>query len=84
MAFFFTPPTIQETPAGGGPLLRRYGLHRGITVYIEANGTVGEVRYPSQTEEQSWSATFLGGHRTEVTEAQKAALEAAGYSVETV
>lgn len=82
MAYFFTPPTVEEAQPDSGPLLFRYTLARGVTV-IKTGGAYVQRRFPSLDELRAADEVYLGGHRTEVTASQKAALEAAGYTVET-
>ena len=83
MVYQFTPPTVDEGPAGDNVLHYRYKLTRGITV-INEGGVYRETRYPYQEELQAATAYYLGGYVHEVTAAQKASLEAAGYTVQTV
>ena len=83
MAYFFTTPTISEGPAGYGRLFSRYRLLRGITV-LKVDGVYTEVRFPSSEEVQAADVAYIGGYRYEVDTAEKADLEAAGYTVETV
>ena len=83
MAYRFTTPTISEVPAGEGPLFGRYRLVRGITV-LKIDGEYFQVRFPSSEEVQDADAAYIGGYSYEVNEAEKASLEAAGYTVETI
>ncbi len=83
MAFRFTTPTISEGPAGEGPLFERYRLVRGITV-LKNSGVYTEVRYPSSEEVEAADIAYIGGYSYEVDASEKAALEAAGYTVETL
>jgi hypothetical protein len=83
MAYRFTTPTISEGPAGEGPLFGRYRLVRGITV-LKIDGEYFQVRFPSSEEVQAADAAYIGGYSYEVNEAEKASLEAAGYTVETI
>jgi hypothetical protein len=80
MAFYFLPPTVEEGPAGYNKLHIRYKLTRGITV-IKENGVYRQARYPYIEELQNAEAYYLGGHKYEVSVAEKASLEAAGYTV---
>jgi hypothetical protein len=77
MAYRFTTPTVE------GRLFSRYRLVRGITV-LKIDGEYYEVRYPSSEEVQEADVAYMGGYSYEVSEGEKAALEAAGYTVETV
>lgn len=83
MAYFFTTPTVSEGPAGEGALFGRYRLVRGITV-LKTAGQYYEVRYPSSEEVADAEVAYIGGYRYEVDATEKTALEAAGYTVETI
>lgn len=83
MAYRFTTPTVSEGPAGEGRLFSRYRLVRGITV-LKIDGEYYEVRYPSSEEVQEADIAYIGGYSYPVDEAEKADLEAAGYTVETI
>jgi hypothetical protein len=83
MAYRFTTPTISEGPAGEGRLFERFRLVRGITV-LKIDGQYYELRYPSSEEVEAAEEAYMGGYSYEVTVGEKASLEAAGYTVETV
>ena len=83
MAYRFTTPTVSEGPAGEGRLFGRYRLVRGVTV-LKINGEYFELRYPSSEEIDEAEAAYIGGYSYEVSAGEKASLEAAGYTVETV
>ncbi len=83
MAYRFTTPTISEGPAGEGRLFSRYRLVRGISV-LKIDGVYYSMRYPSAEEVAAAQEAYIGGYSYEVNATQKAALEAAGYDVETV
>lgn len=83
MAYRFTTPTVSEGPAGEGRLFSRYRLVRGITV-LKIDGEYFELRYPSSEEVEDADIAYIGGYSYEVDAAEKADLEAAGYTVETV
>jgi len=83
MAYRFRTPTVSEGPAGEGRLFERFRLVRGITV-LKIDGEYYEIRFPSQEETQAAEIAYIGGYSYEVSEAEKASLEAAGYTVETV
>lgn len=80
--YYFEPPFVLEGPAGYNKLHYRYKLRRGITV-IKENGVYRETRYPYIDELNAAQAYYLGGSKYEVTSAEKASLEAAGYTVTT-
>lgn len=83
MAYKFTTPTISEGPAGEGRLFSRYRLVRGITV-LKVDGIYYEMRWPSSEEVEAAEVAYIGGYSYEVDATEKASLEAAGYTVETV
>ena len=83
MAYRFTTPTISEGPAGEGRLFSRYRLVRGITV-LKIDGVYYQTRYPSSEEVEAAQEAYIGGYSYEVSAGEKAALEAAGYTVETI
>lgn len=83
MAYRFTTPTISEGPAGEGPLFERFRLVRGVTV-LKVDGEYYEVRFPSSEEVADADIAYIGGYSYNVDAAEKASLEAAGYTVETI
>lgn len=83
MAYKFTTPTVSEGPAGDGRLFGRYRLVRGVSV-LKVDGEYYETRYPSSEEVEAAEVAYIGGYSYEVDATEKAALEAAGYTVETV
>jgi hypothetical protein len=84
MAYRFTTPTIlEEMESDGHPLFSRIKIPKGITVLKEGSVYV-QVRYPSAEEVAAADIAYIGGYSYEVTLAEKTALEAAGYTVETV
>jgi hypothetical protein len=84
MAYRFTTPTIlEEMDSDGHPLFSRIKIPKGITVLKEGSVYV-QVRYPSAEEVAAADIAYIGGYSYEVTLAEKTALEAAGYTVETV
>ena len=83
MTYRFTTPTVSEGPAGEGRLFSRYRLVRGVTV-LKIDGEYFELRFPSSEEIADADIAYIGGYSYEVDATEKAALEAAGYTVETV
>lgn len=83
MAYVFHTPTVSEGPLAEGRLFSRYRLVRGITV-LKHGSTYTEVRYPSSEEVAEADIAYMGGYSYPVDATEKAALEAAGYTVETV
>lgn len=84
MPYIFTTPTILEEMEGDyHPLFSRIKIPKGISVL--KNGSVyTEVRFPSSEEVDAADVAYIGGYSYEVDATEKAALEAAGYTVATV
>jgi hypothetical protein len=51
---------------------------------LKIDGEYFQVRFPSSEEVQDADIAYIGGYSYEVSEGEKEALEAAGYTVETV
>lgn len=84
MAYRFTTPTIlEEMESDGHPLFSRIKIPKGITV-LKNGGVYTQVRFPSAEQVAAATIAYIGGYSYEVTLAEKNALEAAGYTVETV
>lgn len=82
MSWSFTPPTVDEAPAGQGRLLVRYKLTRGVSILEGPPGTYRAARFPSQDEVlASQPHFFQGGHVYDVDDALRAALIAANIGV---
>lgn len=84
MAYRFTTPTVLEELEGEyHPLFSRIRIPKGVTV-LKIDGAYYEVRYPAEEEVVAADIAYIGGYSYEVDAAEKADLEAAGYTVETV
>ena len=84
MAYIFRTPTVLEEFEGEyHPLFSRIKIQKGITV-LKTGNVYRETRYPSSEEWVAADVAYLGGIDYEVDATEKAALEAAGYTVETV
>ncbi len=80
MAYFFEPPTVEEGPAGGGPLFFRYKLPRANTIIQKTDGSYISIRTPSvQETQENVKFVYLGGHKTLISEQERLDLIAAGY-----
>ena len=84
MAYRFTTPTVlEELESDGHPLFSRIKIPKGITV-LKIDGTYYEVRYPAEEEVTAADIAYIGGYSYEVDATEKADLESAGYTVETI
>lgn len=79
MAYYFTPPTVAEGPAGMGALFYRYKLDRANSVLQRTDGSYYSVRTPSVDETQSAAYYYPGGHATLISASERSSLIAAGY-----
>lgn len=79
MAKLFTPPTVDEGPAGGGPLFSRYGMPRGISLLVTGTMVV-EQRFPTVDQIAAADVAYIGGHIYQITDAAAQILIDAGYA----
>jgi predicted small secreted protein len=80
MAYFFEPPTVEEGPAGGGPLFFRYRLNKANTIIQRTDGSYISIRTPSvQETQENVRFVYQGGHKTPISNAERTDLIAAGY-----
>lgn len=80
MAYYFTPPTVEEGPAGGGALFFRYRINRADTVIKTLQGTYYSVRTPGIDELEDATLFYQGGHKYPITSQERTNLINAGYS----
>ena len=76
--YYFTTPTVDETPAGDNILFERYKIARGISV-LRLNGVYSSFRYPSQTQTLAAEEYYMGGTSTLIDQQTADALTAQGY-----
>ena len=62
MAYVFTPPAVEEAPAGFGWLFWRFRIARGDTILVYGTSIVRE-RTPGVDETQNADYCYLGGHQ---------------------
>ena len=76
--YYFTTPTVDETPAGDHILFARIELPRGISV-LRLNGVYSSFRYPSQIQTNQAEEYYLGGTKSLINQQTADALTAPGY-----
>jgi len=76
--YYFTTPTVDETPAGDHILFARIELPRGISV-LRLNGVYSSFRYPSQIQTNQAEEYYLGGTKSLINQQTADALTAQGY-----
>ena len=79
--WLFKTPTVEEGPVAEHRLFQFYKLDRGITIVLNTNGTYSQIRYPLDSELDSYPAIYRGGYSYEVDDTTKAALIAGGVGV---
>jgi hypothetical protein len=78
--YIFETPTVDEGFEGVQRLFMFYKLTRGISV-IKVNGAYRQVRYPLDSDLETFQEVYLGGSKYTVDDATKAALIAGGVGV---
>lgn len=82
MTYLFRPPTVREGPLFTNHRLGYFfALTRGVSVLKNHDGTYSSGRFFSQDEAAAAAFYYQGGHDYVVDAAEKAALEAAGFTV---
>ena len=76
--YYFTTPTVDETPAGDHILFARLEIPRGISV-LRLNGVYSSFRYPSQIQTNQAEEYYLGGTKSLINQQTADALTAQGY-----
>jgi len=79
VTYYFTPPTVEEGPAGGGPLFSRYRLNQADTVLLNSDGSYSHFRSPGIEELEAAVQFYQGGHIYPLTTAERTSLIAGGY-----
>lgn len=76
----FTPPTYWDRPSTGVRLIDiAVKIYHGYTVLKAKDGSYSQVTYPTSDDLAAAAAAYLGGHVYPVSDAEAAALTAAGY-----
>ena len=78
MPYTFSPPTVEEGPAGFGRLFWRFRIARANTLLVYGNTVVSE-RTPGVDETLTADYCYLGGHIYILSQAEITILTNAGY-----
>ena len=76
----FKTPTVLEGPAGRHRLFYFYKLDRGISI-AKSGSTYSQVRYPLDSDIETYDEFYRGGYEYVVTEATKTALIAGDVGI---
>ena len=79
--WLFRTPTVLEGPAGSHRLFYFFKIDRGISIVRLPNGSWKQVRYPVDSELDSYPVAYRGGYQYEVDDATKASLIAGNVGV---
>lgn len=80
-SYNFKPPTVDEGPAGFGPLFSRFKLTRGISI-VKLAGVYSQVRYLESDLLSSYDEYYQGGGNYTVTDAVRTALIAGNVGID--
>lgn len=78
MAYTFTPPTVEEGPAGFGRLMWRYRINRANTILVYGTSVIS-LRTPGVDQVAEADYAYLGGHVSPITDVERTILINAGY-----
>jgi len=76
----FITPSVEEGPAGVGPLFSRYRLNRGVSV-LKVDNQWYEMRYPTEEDLVNAQYFYRGGYEYTVDDTVGAELLALGYNL---
>jgi hypothetical protein len=79
VTYYFTPPTVEEGPAGMNRLFWRYRLNRADTVLLNQDGTYSHYRSPGIEELEAAVRFYQGGHIYPITSEERTSLINGGY-----
>jgi hypothetical protein len=79
--WLFKTPTTLEGPIGQHRLFYFYKMDRGLTIVEKTTGGYQQIRYPVDSDLDSYPAVYRGGYQYTVDDATKAALIAGGVGV---
>ena len=78
--YIFKTPTVREGPAGRHRLFYFYKLDRGISI-AKSSGTYSQVRFPVDSDIETYDEFYRGGYTHTVDDTTRAALIAGGVGV---
>lgn len=79
--YIFTPPTVEEGPAGGHRLFTFFKLDKGVTIVLKPTGGYAQIRYSVDEDLRNYPVVYRGGYKYTVDDTTKAALIAGGVGV---
>ena len=76
----FTTPVVEEAPIGKHRLFYFYKQDKGISI-AKSGGTYSQVRYPLDSDMETYDEFYRGGYTHTVDEATRAALITGGVGI---
>ena len=72
--WLFIPPTVLEGPIGTHRLFEFYKMDKGITIVRNPKGGWKQIRYPVDSDLDTYPAAYRGGYQYEVDDATRESL----------
>lgn len=72
--WIFTPPTVLEGPIGTHRLFYFYEMDKGVTIVMTTAGTYRQIRYPVDSDLETYPQVYRGGYEYTVDDATREAL----------
>jgi hypothetical protein len=79
VTYYFSPPTVDEGPAGDSRLMWRYKITRADTIIRNGDGSYSSYRAPGIDQLENASHFYQGGHIYPLTTQEYTDLTNAGY-----
>ena len=81
--WIFKTPTVEEGPAADHRLFSFFKLDRGVTIVLKPTGGYEQIRYPVDSDLDSYPVVYRGGYSYTVDDATREALINGGVGVTT-
>lgn len=79
--WIFNTPTVLEGPIGTHRLFYFYEMDKGVTIVMTTAGTYQQIRYPVDSDLETYPQVYRGGYKYTVDDTIKAALIAGNVGV---
>ena len=79
--WIFEPPTVLEGPIGTHRLFYFYEMDKGVTIVMTTAGTYRQIRYPVDSDLETYPQVYRGGYKYTVDDATREALINGGVGV---
>ena len=79
--WIFNTPTVLEGPIGTHRLFYFYEMDKGVTIVMTTAGTYQQIRYPVDSDLETYPQVYRGGYKYTVDDATREALINGGVGV---